>query len=738
MRSLLQLALWCAAVSLLACATAPRSLPAAESSLADNDLDVAERSFRDATRQYLTESERERVRDGLVRIAEKRAEPRLLAAQSKPGFAGLVALAEARKVLHQQGAGRTEDGKPTLADERLKTAIEARIESLWPVVTAQAKAQRYGSALAEADRLLAPLGSKLPEKFSAPLQALMLEAQAFHRARLAASKHPGAQALHAGLVRRFGGEAESPIDALRAATWVQLTVRSGTAGACGGAAAAVANVSTSGPRKASVQVLMSTCVSNSQVSQSSNTYAWIEKVPYQTTERVQTGTQQVVDSRRSCSRNDVQYSNGRQVPVTVTYDCSTYKSVPVYSERVVTKYKDVERTGTRLERTEKNTLHYEGVARVTWPEGTADVPLSIQLSAADTAWSSPHGSKGIDFNKSLKGLEQAAVSELKSRLVGGASRVVNASAAARAEAEAAQALARGDIAAAEDADVRAIVAVDAVSQATVARIGARYGLDGPGLKEALDGKAPAPSTASLALNSNDTLTLGNSSHADQNKGEAILERGFTSARMEMGLRGFTSHDLPGQPDRAGVGALIRLAYPLIGNWFGGEVFDSRGWVLYDTLMFDFSLGARTTDAVKYQDDKEEGGVAISGGIGYQLMAGYRGGKLGLFGGIRAQRFARMAGDYRTGGASYPLAGRMELRVWDRNPIFAEFYGLKALGDNEVRGLDVLFTLNGVHGMNLRYELTDMDARYNGKHFQDVIDLGRQATSTFDVSYVLQF
>lgn len=728
-----------AAMSLAACATAPKALPNAESSLKRGDLEAAERDFQYATKGYLTESERERVRDGLRRVAEKRAEPRLLEAQAKPGFAGLVALAEARKSLHQQGAGLTEDGKPSPADERLKVAIVARIESLWPAVTAQAAAKRYGGALAEADRLLAPLGTVHPEPFASQYKALALEGQAFHRARLAAAgKARGSQALHAGLVRRFGGQADSPIDSLRADARVALKVWSDTRDGCASAAQDIAKVSTSGSRSASVQVLLSRCVANSQVSESSKPYTWTEKVPYQTTERVQTGTKQVVTNRRSCQRRDVQYSNGRQVPVIVTYDCSTYGSEPVYSDRVVTKYRDEQRQGVRQERTERNTLHYEGVARVTWSDGSVDLPLSFQANATDTAYASPHGSKQIDFSKSLPGLRQQAVRELQSRLTKGAAHAVNVKAAFRAEAEAAAALAKGDVVAAEDADVRAIVAIDSVSEATVARIGARYGLDGPGLREALAGKAPVPATAHLALNANDRLSLGNATKADQYNGDAILERGYSLARAETGLRGVTSHDLPGQPDRAGVGAYMRFAQPIIGHFFNDETFGSRGLVLYDTLMFDLWVGGRTGQPVQYQDGKEEGGLAVGGGIGYQFFAGYRGGKVGLFGGIRAQRFARMMGDFRTGGSSYPFVGRLELRLFDRNPIAAEFYGSSARGENEVRGLDVLFTVNGVHGLQLRYEFTDMDARYNGKNANDVIDLGRQRASTLDVAYAIQF
>lgn len=745
MKSLRFLMLGCAAMSLLACATTPRSIPMAEKLLANDDYDGAERFYRSATEKYLTESERERVRDGLRRVAEKRAEPQLRSAQATPGFAGLVALAEARKSLRRNGAGLDEEGRPTSADERLEAAIVARIESLWPTVTTEAAAHRYGGAIGEAERLLAPLGDARPQAFVSQYAAVLAQGQAFHRARLAASKRadggaaPGAQALHAGLVRRFGGEAESPIDSLRAAARVRVSVSSGTSGACAEVARSVANTGTLGGRPATVRVLLSRCHADSQVQNSSVNYTWVEKVPYQVTERVQTGTRQVIDQRKRCSHKSVMYKNGRQVPAIAHYDCSTYKSEPVYSNRVVTKYKDVNRQGVRHVRTERNQLHYEGVAEVSWGEGRLNVPLAIQLNATDSAQSDHAGSTKIAFAKSLPGLHQAAVAKLQSTLVTSAIQAVNADAARRAEAEAAAAIAKGDVAAAEDADVRAILALDAVSAATVARIGARYGLDGPGLKAALDGKAPVPSTANLALDANDVFKLGErATTAGQYSGDAILERGFNIGRLEYGLRGFTSHDLPGQPDRAGVAFLMRLAYPAIGQMFDGDTFEANGWVLFDTLMFDFSLGARTGDAVQYENDKEEGGVAVGGGLGYQMLPGYRGSKLGVFAGVRAQRFARMAGDFRTGGASYPLVGRLELKVFDRNPIFIEAYGLKVLGENEVRGLDVLLTLSGIHGLSLRYERTHMDARYNGKRESDVIDLGRQVSSTFDLSYAYQF
>lgn len=741
--------LWLLVWALVAagCGGTPEALPEAERALERRDLEAAERGFRSATRTYLTESERERVRAGLRAVAERRAEPLLQAAQAKPGFAGLEAMAEARKHLHQQGAGRDEKGQPTDADRRLVAAMIARVEALWTGVTAQVQAGHQAGAVGEAERLLAPLGGDRGEALSARLAALRAEAQTFHEARLAAvaagqgEAIDGARALHAGLVRRFGGQAASPIGALRAAARVQVQTTAAGSGACGEAARQVAKGATSGGQEpATVAFTMTHCEAVSDVTQKQSRYFYTVKVPYQTTETVQVGTRQVVAQRRTCSRDSVSFFEGgkRKVVSTIQYDCSTYTSEPTYATRPVTKYREEQREGVRVERTERNRVRYEGRAAVRWEGGEAVVPVAASLDATDTAWSTPQGSKEIEPAKRLGALKASATDRLQLGIVTGATRAVNASVAARWFGVAEQAQAAGERTRAEDADVRGVVAAGDVNPAVVARLGGPFGLDGPAILAALEGKSATPTTAALALANTDRLDLGNAARADFNNGDEILERGFNIARAEYGLRAFGSVNLPGQPDRSGLGFLMRVAYPLLGQMFDGHTFESRGWVLFDTLMFDLWLGGRTSDPWRYDNGDEEGAFVGGGGAGYQLLAGYRGGSIGLFAGVRTQRFARAAGGFRTAGGSHPFVARLEFTGFDRHPIFVEGYGFKAFGTGEVRGAELLYTLQGTHGLLLRYEATDLDARYNGHTERDVIDLGRQATRTLDVVYVLQF
>lgn len=448
-------------------------------------------------------------------------------------------------------------------------------------------------------------------------------------------------------------------------------------------------------------------------------------------------SERYVVSRKTCTRKmpGAYMSEGRVVKTmtTTTYDCSVYGNRDVFEDRLVTKHREEQRTGVRQTTTRTASAGLSGVAVLKWDGGTVRFPVSSSLSAVDTRYESPTGSKGYEVGKSARALEGQVLSGVVKRVVDEARARVRSADGKQWEARAAAAAKAGRVSESEDADVRAAVATG-LSKAGSARLRARYGIGGGEVLTALEGTALKARTQSWFVSPTLRVQV-KSARANYEAGEQVLERGWAWGLVETGLRMFGASDLPFQSDRSSASFYMRMTYAMLAHLYDDE---SYGWVLYDGAMLDFWLGGRTSEAVEYSGGGDESPMAAGIGWGYQIMWGHRGTLLGVFGGIRTQRTYRKAGDFRTAGSAHPLVGRLELRVSQRYPVFIEAYGMHPLGEGELTGADVVIATGGTSAIVLRAERLKLNAMFGGTHPKDDVRLGRHQSWTFDVTYGMQF
>ncbi len=717
------------------CGGAPPALKEAEDAVNAQRWDAAERAYARAGKGYLSPREREAVRAGRRKIAEGRVLTRVRAAEKTPGRDGLKAIAEVRTWYWRNGGEPGSEG-----DQAVVAAMVRRIEALWPAAEAPASKGFYLPALDGVQALLAPLGRDVPKPLADRLADLRARAAAHHAAPPAGAP-TGAQAFHTNLRAQLTASPKSDAAAAVAKeVSVGLAATRAGAGCAAEADRVVSQLKRAGAVSAQVRVTLTRCEPTQRVSTRQVTYQYTEKVPYQETVRVQVGTDQVRTQSKTCSTTlPVLRPNGKggydKYEVTRTSDCSTYKSVPRYESRVVTKYRDVARTGTRTVRTEQNAVSLAATLQVTWAGGDVPLTVSAGAKATDTAYQSPHGSKRIDSDKTLSGLTNQAIAVLAQRAREKAQAAVAAERAAVWLREAQAADAAGDVATSEDRDVRAVIIAGKVNRATAARFARRYGLDAAAVQRVVQGAAPTFAEAEWAAKASDrNVKVGRQVSKDDMEGLGLIERGYTVGVVGMGVNRVSSVGLPVQGDREAYGFSMRVAYPAL----TAAADMSEGWVFQDLFMMDFSVGGRTSEAQRYGADKKEGAIALSARIGYQAQIGLRGDTFGLLVGARTQGIHHRVGDFVAQDSVHPLVGTLEIKIWDRSPMSLEVYGYSLFGDGDVRGGTFDVTLDGVSGLGLRAEQWTLEGRYSGNTANDIIDLDKQTVRTLDLLYLYRF
>lgn len=724
--------LWWAGLvlSLVGCGGAPSALPEGEQALEAGRMKEAEALLMRAQKSYLTDGERARVKVALGKIARHEVSERAGQAGRHPGWKGYEALAETRRWYRLRG-GLPDD----LGDRDLVARMIRRAERLWPEVAPLRARKHYVPAVQKAVDVLAPLptdGAKALRELHAQLKR---EGRAWHKSRLDGAPD-GVAALHAGIVRRLGGEAASPLEKLKADAQVAVKVRS-VSGRCAEGAAIKKAINLPGKRKASLKLSLKTCTSSSHVSTQKAQYTYVQKVPYQVTKSVRVGSERYLVTRKRCTQKmpGVRRSGGQVIRTETTrsYDCSVYGSRDVYRDRLVTKYRNENRTGVRETRTRNASATLRGTVELSWDGGKARYAVGADAEATDTAITSPTETRSFDGRKSKQALRQQVLRQVIGQLSTTARQRVRAADGARWRGVAQVAADAGKVVQSEDADVRAAIA-NGISGASAKRLEARYGLSAAEVMASLEAKPLIAATRGWFVSPNQRAKI-TSAEASYTAGEAVLARGWAWGLVEIGLRTFGASGIPLQPDRSSASLYMRLNYAFLAHAFDDA---GWGWALYDSMMLDFWLGGRTSESVDYRGGDDESPLAGGIGVGYQLMVGYRGKRLGLFGGMRTQNTYRAAGDYRTGGATHPLVGRMELRISERHPVFIEAYGLPQYGTGEITGLDVVIATGSGSALVLRAERLKVNALFGGLGPKDNVDLGRHESWTLDINYGMQF
>ncbi|MCA9545742.1 MAG: hypothetical protein KC613_15165, partial [Myxococcales bacterium] len=533
--------------------------------------------------------------------------------------------------------------------------------------------------------------------------------------------------------------------ALKALCEAQTVGVAATAGAGGTDGALAAEIARRAGRQGRIPVTATLTLSRAQPGHRERSfqqaYTWTEKVPYQVTERVKVGSERVLVQAKTCSnKSPVLRPNGRggydKYEVTNTWDCSVYQSRDRYEDRVVTRYKDVVRNGTRTVVEETSSLAVAGQVALSFPGSPPrTVPLSFSRTAVDTRYNTPHGSKQIAPQNTVAGLTAAARDELAKALADAAVAAVRDHRTRNWLAEAAAAAQKGDAQTAEDRDVRVAVMRGAVDRASAARFQARYGLSEAQVLAALEGKAPTYAEAAWrATGSDRQMQVGRAADVQDMYGEGLLERGYALGTAGYAISRWSTPDLPIQTPREGYGVTIRMDYPVV-----AAVFDMReGFVFQDNVLFELALGKRTSDPVAYEGTNEEGFFAANARLGYQAQVGFRGSLFGLLAGARTEGVWFRIGDFQARDSVHSLVGTLEVKVWDRNPMAVQVYGLPFWGDGDVLGGTFDVTLQGNHGLGLRLERWTLEARYAGRTSKDYIDLDKQHVLSADLMYLLRF
>ncbi|MDB4946410.1 MAG: tetratricopeptide repeat protein [Labilithrix sp.] len=210
-------------------------------------------------------------------------------------------------------------------------------------------------------------------------------------------------------------------------------------------------------------------------------------------------------------------------------------------------------------------------------------------------------------------------------------------------------------------------------------------------------------------------------------------RHTSGGSLFLGLHYLTLPNLRDQADRTAAMVSLGLEHDLLGDYIG----PSDGFGFHDSLDLSVLVGARTSDAVKYDAGTEEG--TLSGGFraGYEAALGVRANSWSLFAGGQARYTALLIGDARTQGLTLPVIALFDFRVGDETFVALRAQYGRFLVDQETLGGSIAihfaetYLLGGVEQMRMpsSVSLDGVDER---------ADAGRQVTTLGTVALGTKF